>query len=115
MGTIFIKPGSSKFDELVETVKDGVYLLDTKGGQTAGENFTFAAQYGFLIKNGKVGPMVREINLMGNLFTTLANIMAVGDDFQLTERGGCGKGQMNIRSSLGGPHMVVRDAVIGGV
>jgi len=115
MGTIFVKPGGSKFDELLETVKDGVYLLDTKGGQTAGENFTFAAQYGYLIKNGEVGPMIREINLIGNLFTTLANIIAVGDDFQLSERGGCGKGQMNIRSALGGPHTVIRDAIIGGI
>ncbi|MBN1435326.1 TldD/PmbA family protein [Candidatus Fermentibacterales bacterium] len=114
MGTIFVKPGGSSFEELLATVGDGLYLCDAKGGQTAGENFTFGAQYGYRIENGKMGHMVRDINIMGNLFTTLSNIIAVGDDFELSERGGCGKGQMNIKSAHGGPHVVIRDMVVGG-
>jgi TldD protein len=84
------------------------------GGQTSGENFTFGAQYGYQVKNGKLGPMIRDINISGNLYHTLKSIYAIGNDLVLSKVGGCGKGQMNIRSSNGGPHILVRDVVIGG-
>ena len=114
MGTIYIEPGDKSFQQLLEELGDGLYLVDGKGGQTAGENFTFGAQYGFVVEKGKLGPMIRDINIMGNLFSTLTSIDAVGDDMLLSERGGCGKGQLNIKSALGGPHVLVRDMVVGG-
>jgi TldD protein len=90
MGTIYIKPGEKSLDELFAELGDGLYLIDGKGGQTSGENFTFGAQYGFKVKNGKKGAMIRDINIMGNLFTTLRNIEAVGNDLELSESGGSG-------------------------
>lgn len=59
--------------------------------------------------------MIRDINMMGNLFTTLENIQAVSSDFKLSERGGCGKGQWNIKSAHGGSHMIIANCVVGGV
>lgn len=115
MGTIFIKPGKSSFEELLNMLGDGLYILDAKGGQTAGENFTFGAQYGYVIRNGKVAEMIRDINILGNLYQTLKNIVAVGNDLVLSKRGGCGKGQMNIRSCNGSPHILVNNIVIGGL
>lgn len=114
MGTIYIKPGEKNLDELLAELGNGLYLIDGKGGQTSGENFTFGAQYGFEVKDGIIGPMIRDINIMGNLFTTLQNIEAVGNDLELSERGGCGKGQLNIKSALGGPHVLIRNMVVGG-
>jgi TldD protein len=114
MGTIYIKPGEKNLDELLAELGNGLYLIDGKGGQTSGENFTFGAQYGFEIKNGIIGSMVRDINIMGNLFTTLQNIESIGNDLELSERGGCGKGQLNIKSALGGPHVLIRNMVVGG-
>ncbi|MCU0611761.1 MAG: TldD/PmbA family protein [Candidatus Eisenbacteria bacterium] len=115
MGTIFISPGEKSFDTLLQELEDGLYLVDGKGGQTSGENFTFGAAYGFVVEGGALGGMIRDINIMGNLFTTLMSIEAVGNDFELSERGGCGKGQLNIKSSLGGPHVLIRNMVVGGV
>jgi len=115
MGTIFIKPGAHSFDELLSMLGEGLYILDAKGGQTAGENFTFGAQCGYLVKDGKLGEMVRDINISGNLYKTLVDIVAVGDDFVLGKVGGCGKGQVNIRSCHGGPHILVNNLVVGGV
>jgi TldD protein len=114
MGTIFIEPSTHTFDDLVAMLGDGLYILDAKGGQTAGENFTFGAQYGYVVKDGKVGDMIRDINISGNLYKTLNDIVAVGDDFVLSKAGGCGKMQLNIRSCSGGPHILVRNLVIGG-
>lgn len=115
MGTIYIQPGSARFDDLLQAVGDGLYLLDAKGGQTAGENFTFGACYGYEVRGGKIGPMVRDINISGNLFQTLRDIRAIGNDLELSRTGGCGKGQTNIRSCHGGPHLVIDNLVVGGV
>lgn len=115
MGTIYIEPGDKKFEELLETLGDGLYLCDAKGGQTAGENFSFGAQYGYIVKNGKKAGMVRDINISGNLYQTLKDIAAVGEDFVLSRAGGCGKGQMNPRSCHGGPHVLIKNLVVGGV
>lgn len=114
MGTIFIEPGDRKKEELFEILKEGLYICDAKGGQTAGENFTFGAQYGYVVKNGKIERMIREINIVGNLFKTLENIKYIADDIKLGETGGCGKGQTNIRSCHGSPHIIIEGVVIGG-
>ena len=115
MGTIFIEPQNDSFEDLLKKLGDGIYVCDAKGGQTSGENFTFGAQYGYLVKNGKVKDMVRDINISGNLYKTLKNIRAVGKDHELSKTGGCGKGQTNIRSCHGGPHTIIDNLIIGGV
>ena len=93
---------------------NGLYLLNALGGQTSGENFTFGAEYGFAVKEGKLGEMVRDINMSGNLYHTLEQITGIGNDLILSRVGGCGKGQMNLRSCHGGPHVLIQQVVIGG-
>jgi predicted Zn-dependent protease len=114
MGTIFIEPGETPFEALVDQLGNGLYLLNALGGQTSGENFTFGAEYGFTVKDGKLGGMVRDINMSGNLYHTLEKITGIGNDLRLSRVGGCGKGQMNLRSCHGGPHVLIRQVVIGG-
>ncbi len=115
MGTIYLEKGKMSLEDLLKQMGDGLYLCDGKGGQTSGENFTFGAQYGYLVKNGEIQEMIRDINIMGNLFTTMKNIEAADNTMKLSERGGCGKGQMNIKSGYGGPSILIRSMVVGGV
>jgi len=114
MGTILIQPANTSFEELLQILGNGLYLCDAMGGQTSGENFTFAAQYGYRVKDGKVTELIRDINISGNLYETLNNIQAIANDLKLGEIGGCGKGQTNIRSCYGAPHIIIKNAVIGG-
>lgn len=114
MGNIFIEPGTESFDEILSRLGNGLYLVDHMGGQTSGENFTFGAQYGYRVENGRLGEMVRDVNVSGNLYRTLKNMVAVGNDLVLSKTGGCGKGQINIRSCNGAPHVLVNEVVIGG-
>lgn len=118
---IFIDAGQHGVDELMDSVGDGLYLCGGKGGQTMGDLFTFGAQYGYRLKNGKPGRMVKDINISGNVFETLANISLIADDLRFSEAGGCGKTraglfdmQMLEKSGLGGPHIRVDGVVIGG-
>lgn len=115
MGTIMMEPvPGMHFEKMLDRLGDGLYLCGTKGGQTSGESFTFDAAWGYEVKNGRLGRMLRGINIMGNLFATLGNIAAVGDDLALGEFGGCGKGQLNRRSCCGGPHVLIKNVVVGG-
>ena len=115
MGNIYIVPGKTSLEQMFEKLGNGLYIVDAKGGQTAGENFTFGGQYGYIIKNGKKAGMIRDLNISGNLYQTLKDISVIGDDFVLGKTGGCGKGQTNIRSCHGGPHVLINNLVVGGV
>jgi TldD protein len=116
MGAIFIAPGHDDLDALFAKAEDGLYICDAKGGETVGEAFTFAGQYAYLIRGGRKAGMIRDVNISGNLYETLRRICAVGSDLSFNEAGGaCGKGrQLNIRSCLGGPHILIEGAVVGG-
>jgi TldD protein len=114
MGTIYIEPGEPSFDELIERLGDGLYVVDCKGGQTSGESFSFGAQAAWEVKGGKLGRLLRDLNISGNLYRTMLDIEAAGNDPWRSDTGGCGKGQFNPRSCLGGPHVLVRNLLVGG-
>ncbi len=119
MSNIFIEAGGSTFDEMIASIDDGYYLVGAKGGQTSGDQFSFGAQWGYRIQNGRLGTMVRDINMSGELFSTLRAISMVGDDVVYGERGGCGKGgggpmQMNRKSGKGAPHIKIDAVTLGG-
>ncbi len=118
MSNIYIEPQGTPFDEMVASIDRGYYLCGAKGGQTSGDQFTFGASWGYRIEDGRIGPLVRDINMSGELFSTLAAISMVGDDLQFAERGGCGKGgpqQLNRKSGKGAPHIKIDRVTVGGV
>jgi len=116
MSNIGIVPGTSSFDEMVASIDKGYYLVGAKGGQTSGDQFTFGAQWGYVIENGRLGTMVRDINMSGGLFATLQGISMVGSETEGSERGGCGKaGQTNRLSGKNTPPIKIDKVTIGGV
>ncbi|MBU1049779.1 TldD/PmbA family protein [Candidatus Bipolaricaulota bacterium] len=120
MSNILIEAGDSTFDDMVRSIDNGYYLVGAKGGQTSGDQFTFGAQWGYRIVNGQLGNMVRDINMSGELFSTLQATSMIGDDVRFGERGGCGKGgggpmQMNRKSGKGSPHIKIDAVTIGGI
>jgi len=85
------------------------------GGTTSLEMFTFSAAEACMIRNGRLEELLRPVVLTGNVFTTLENIDAVGNDLEMTQGGGCGKGeQFPLPVSDGGPHIRIRHCVVGG-
>ncbi len=116
MTNTYIENGAYSRDELFNAMDDGLYAVSYIGGQTNLEMFTFTAAYGYKIRNGKPGKMFRDIILSGNVFTTLRNISMIGNDCEMFGGlGGCGKGgQGPLPVTLGGPHMMVNDVLVGG-
>jgi TldD protein len=111
-----IDNGTTSFEEMIKDIKLGIYACDAYGGETALENFSFSSGYAYMIRDGKVAEMVKDVILAGNLFTTLENIDAIGNDFMwLNTGGGCGKGsQSPLPVGMGAPHIRIQNVVIGG-
>ena len=111
-----IEPGTVPFAEMIRDIQLGVYACDAYGGQTALESFSFSSGYAYMIRDGHVAEMVKDVILAGNLFTTLLNIDALGNDFQWAHAGGgCGKGnQFPLPTTEGAPHIRIQDVAIGG-
>lgn len=110
-----IEQGETPFEEMIKDIELGVYACDAFGGQTQLENFSFSSAYAYMIREGKIAEMVKDVILAGNLFTTLMNIDAVGNDFEWHRAAMlCGKGQGGLTVDLGSPHIRIQDVVIGG-
>ncbi|MEM9449976.1 MAG: TldD/PmbA family protein [Cyanobacteria bacterium P01_E01_bin.6] len=115
MTNTWIEPGDTPADRLCDTIQEGVYARNWLGGMTNGEMFTFTAGEAWMIRDGKLAEPVRDVTLSGNVFTTLADIEAIGDDFLWDESGGCGKGGQNgLPVGCGGPSLRIRNVVVGG-
>jgi len=117
MTNTYINRGNATFEGMIKDVKLGLYALDCIGGQTSMEMFTFSAAYGYMIRNGKIAELVRDVVLTGNVFETLMNIDMIGDAIEWVPGGpgGCGKGaQQGLRTGLGGPHVRIQNVVVGG-
>jgi len=118
MTNTYLDNGDAKFEDMIKDIDLGVYALDMIGGQTAMEMFTFSAACGYMIRDGQVAELVRDVTLTGNVFETLMNIDMIGDDLTWSENagpGGCGKGaQYPLRVGIGGPHIRIQNCVVGG-
>jgi len=115
MTNTYIEPGSASFEDMIAGIKEGVYARNWYGGTTSMEMFTFSAGEAYMIRQGKLAEMVRPVVLTGNVFQTLHNIDAIGNDLEMNQGGGCGKGeQMPLPVANGSPHIRIRRCLIGG-
>ena len=114
MTNTFIEAGEATFEDMISDIDLGVYACESVGGQTMLENFSFSAGYGRMIRKGHIAEMVKDVVLSGNLFTTLQNIDAIGNDLTFGKLGMCGKGQGGLPVSTGAPHIRIQDVVMGG-
>ncbi|MFQ5862269.1 MAG: TldD/PmbA family protein [Candidatus Brocadiales bacterium] len=116
MTNTYVEPRDWSFEKMLEDTPEGIYCIGSVGGMTNMEMFTFSAAEAFRIRDGKLAEKLRDVVLTGNVFQTLMDIDAIGKDLSLFGGlGGCGKGgQSPLRVSDGGPHVRIRNVVIGG-
>jgi TldD protein len=115
MTNTYIEPGQTSFDDIIAGIKEGVYAKNWFGGTTSMEMFTFSAGEAYMIRNGRIAEALRPVVLTGNVFTTLNNIDAIGNDLDMNQGGGCGKGgQMPLPVSNGSPHIRISQCLVGG-
>ena len=115
MTNTYIEPGAASFEDIIADIKEGIYAKNWYGGMTSMEMFTFSAGETYMIRNGKIAEALRPVMLTGNVFSTLKNIDAIGNDLDMNQGGGCGKGgQMPLPVSNGSPHIRIQHCLVGG-
>ena len=115
MTNTYIEPRPASFEDIIADIKEGVYAKNWYGGTTSMEMFTFSAGETYMIRNGQVAELLRPVVLTGNVFATLKNIDAIGNDLDMNQGGGCGKGaQAPLPVSNGSPHIRMRHCLVGG-
>mgnify|MGYP001111606403 CR=1 FL=1 len=116
MSNTFIAPGESTFEELIRDIDNGIYLKGGEYGYVMCERgqFTCHAGEAFMIRNGEIAELLRDVSVAGLTLETLMNIDAVANDFEMKMPGFCGKNGQRMYVDNGGPHVRVRELVVGG-
>jgi TldD protein len=115
MGNTYIAAGKEDPERLIREAGRGVLVTKMGGGQvnTTTGDFVFDVAEGFLIVDGKKGPMIRGATLTGNGPEVLKNIKMVGKDLGFTI-GTCGKDGQGVPVSDAQPTMWIDNIVVGG-
>jgi TldD protein len=117
MRSTYMLPGPHKTDEIIGSVKKGLYCTRFTNGQVnigAGD-FTFYVKNGFLIEDGKLTRPIKDVNIIGNGPKVLELVDMVSDDLVVDEGGWtCGKNGQMVPVSQGIPTVRVAAITVGG-
>jgi TldD protein len=104
-------------DEIIASVKDGIYAVSFGGGQvdiTSGK-FVFGCTEAYRIENGKVTQPVKGAMLIGNGPDAMHRVSMVGNDSKLDNGiGMCGKAGQQVPVGVGQPHLRMDRMTVGG-
>ena len=116
MRATYMESGNVTEQQLIESVKNGIYVDNFSNGQVqigAGD-FTFFVKSGYLIENGRLTQPVKDINIIGNGPEALQDIIGVADNNRIdNSTWTCGKEQY-CPVSCGMPGVLVNELTVGG-
>ncbi len=117
MTNTYMLGGDNTPEEIIASVKKGIYAVSFGGGQvdiTSGK-FVFGCTEAYLIDNGKIGAPVKGAMLIGNGPDAMQRITMIGNDMKLdTGMGNCGKGGQWVPVGVGQPHLRMNEMTVGG-
>jgi TldD protein len=117
MTNTYMLPGPHEREEIIRSVKKGLYAVNFAGGQvdiTSG-NFVFSASEAYLIEDGKVTRPVKGATLIGNGPEVLTRVTMVGNDLELDPGiGVCGKDGQSVPVGVGQPTLKIEGLTVGG-
>lgn len=117
MTNTFMMSGESAPEDIIKSVRKGLYAVHFGGGQvdiTSGK-FVFSTSEAYLIEDGRITAPVKGATLIGDGPTVLRQVTAVGNDLQLDHGVGiCGKDGQTIPVSVGLPTIKIREITVGG-
>jgi TldD protein len=117
MTNTIMLPGTGSREDMISSVKRGLYAVNFGGGQVDIVNgkFVFSASEAYLIENGKVTAPVKGATLIGNGPDSLTKVMGVGNDLEMDAGiGTCGKNGQGVPVGVGQPTLKLRGLTIGG-
>jgi TldD protein len=109
--------GDHEPEEIIRSVKKGVYAANFGGGQvdiTSGK-FVFSMSEAYLIENGKIGAAIKGATLIGNGPDALTRVKMIGNDMKLDPGvGTCGKEGQSVPVGVGQPTLRIDGLTVGG-
>ncbi|MEW6555904.1 MAG: TldD/PmbA family protein [Elusimicrobiota bacterium] len=116
MSNTYIAPGCEKPEEIIKSVKKGIFVKKMGGGQvnTTNGDFIFEVEEGYEILDGQLGKMLRNASLIGNGPDVLNSIDMVGSDLGW-QHGTCGKEGQAVPVTDGQPTLRIPRITIGGI
>jgi TldD protein len=117
MTNTFMLSGDQTNEEILRSVKRGLYAVSFGGGQVDITNgkFVFSASEAYLIEDGKITVPVKGATLIGNGPDILTRVSMVGNDLELDEGiGTCGKDGQSVPVGVGTPTLMVEELTVGG-
>ena len=117
MTNTYMRAGDSDPQDIIRSVKRGLYAVNFGGGQvdiTSGK-FVFSASEAYLIEDGKVTAPVKGATLIGNGPEAMGRVSMVGNDLALDEGVGvCGKDGQSVPVGVGQPTLKIDSLTVGG-
>jgi TldD protein len=117
MTNTYMLGGDRAPEEIIASVKRGIYAANFSGGQvdiTSGK-FVFSASEAYMIEDGKITHPVKGATLIGNGPDVLTKVTAIGNDMALdTGIGTCGKAGQSVPVGVGQPTLLVDGLTVGG-
>ncbi|SLM48791.1 putative peptidase [Nitrospira japonica] len=117
MTNTFMLAGQSEPEDIIKSVKKGLYAVSFGGGQVDITNgkFVFSASEAYLIENGKVTKPVKGATLIGSGPDILTKVSMAGHDLKLDEGiGTCGKEGQSVPVGVGLPTIKIDEITVGG-
>jgi TldD protein len=117
MTNTFMLNGPHEPEEIIRSVKKGLYAVNFNGGQVDITNgkFVFAASEAYVIEDGKITTPVKGATLIGNGPDALTRVSMVGNDLQLDHGiGTCGKNGQSVPVGVGQPTLRIDGLTVGG-
>ena len=117
MTNTFMRAGEQDPEEIISSVKNGIYAVNFGGGQvdiTSGK-FVFSCTEAYQLQNGKIGAPVKGATLIGNGPDVLTKVSGIGNDLALdTGVGTCGKSGQGVPVGVGQPTLLIDGLTVGG-
>lgn len=117
MTNTYMLAGESDPEEIIRSVKKGIYCANLGGGQvdiTSGK-FVFSTSEAYLIEDGKITAPVKGATLIGNGPEAMSKVSMVGNDLALDSGvGTCGKDGQSVPVGVGQPTLKIDAITVGG-
>jgi TldD protein len=117
MTNTFLAAGQDDPEDIIRSVKRGVYAKHFSGGQVNISNgdFVFSLTESYLIEDGKVTAPLKGVNLIGNGPDVLRKVTMLGNDFRLSDgTWTCGKDGQSVPVGIGTPTLKISEITVGG-
>lgn len=117
MTNTYMLNGTLPPEEIIKSVKKGLYAANFGGGQvdiTSGK-FVFSAAEAYMIEDGKITYPVKGATLIGNGPEVLKRVSMIGNDMSLDSGvGTCGKEGQSVPVGVGQPTLKIDSLTVGG-